>query len=97
MSVEEYLLPSVTKVGEAAVSHQESEIPKQEGSWDVRQKKTEVYNYVKLPGRELTWDLWPLEGEKEEWLGDLENWDQSMPQMLPEQWQKKRRKLEADH
>ena len=55
MSVEEYLLPSVTKLGEAAVFHQESEVPKQEGSWDVRQKKkTEVYYYVKLPGRELT-------------------------------------------
>ena len=39
MSVEEYLLPSVTKLGEAAVFHQESEVPKQEGSWDVRQKK----------------------------------------------------------
>lgn len=51
----EHLLPSATKVGEAGFSHQESEIPfKEEGSWDVRQKKTEVYYYVKLPGRELT-------------------------------------------
>lgn len=33
------MLPSVTKVGEAGFSHQESEIPKEEGSWDVRQKK----------------------------------------------------------
>ena len=41
--MEGYLLPLVTEVGDAAVSHQDSTIwdsPKQEGSLDVRQKKT---------------------------------------------------------
>lgn len=101
--MEGYLLLLVTEVGDAAVSHQDSTIwdsPKQEGSLDVRQKKTKQKSTTVLNCLEenLPEIPDPHQGrERRRTVRSGKPRSKSTPQGFMEESQKKRKKLEAGH